>query len=196
LSSALPAKFRPGSRAGLLLALAVLCITQFVPGDVARLRYERTAVAAGEWWRLLSCHLIHYDALHLAMNLAGLVLLWLLYARDARARDWCIVALASALAIGGGLYFIEPDVAWYLGLSGVLHGVWAAGGIAACRRWPLEGGVTLALLAGKLAFELVHGPVSSGFGATLPVLTVAHRLGALGGLGAAVALRLWRRSLY
>ena len=191
------AKFRNEWRGGgLLLLLAGLCITQFVPGDVARLRYERQAVAAGEWWRLLSGHVIHYDAAHLAMNLAGLALLWLLYVGDARARHWCVVVLVAALSIGLGLYYLETDVVWYLGLSGVLHGVWAAGGVAAFRRWPLEAAVTLALLAGKLAVELLHGPLSSEFGASLPVLTVAHRFGALGGLGAALALRLWRRSLY
>jgi len=80
-------------------------------------------------------------------------------------------------------------------LSGALHGLWAGGGIACRKRWPLESAVTLALLLGKLALEAWYGPVSGLLGASLPVVTAAHRYGALGGAAAALALRVWRRPL-
>jgi rhomboid family GlyGly-CTERM serine protease len=194
---ALATKFRNEWRGrGFLLAASVLCVTQWlVPDAPARLRYERGLVAAGEWWRLASCHLVHYDAQHLAMNVAALALLWALFVTDLRARDWALVVLAAALAIDAGLYFREREVTWYLGLSGVLHGVWAAGGLAALRRSRLEGLATLALLAAKLLAELRFGALSSGLGAGLPVLTAAHRYGALGGGLAALALGRARRPL-
>jgi hypothetical protein len=69
----------------------------------------------------------------------------------------------------------------------VLHGVWAAGAVYAARRYPLEGGVTLALLAAKLALEQRYGALTVRDG-SLPVVTVAHLYGAIGGLGAAIAL--------
>jgi rhomboid family GlyGly-CTERM serine protease len=200
LTRATVAKFRSEWRARRLGALAgvaaaLVLVHALGAGAVARLRYERAAIAAGEWWRLLSCHLVHHDLWHLALNLGGFALLWSLYGGAARGRDWLVVALAAALGVGLGLWFGEPQLGWYLGLSGVLHGIWAAAGIAALGRWRLEALITLLLLAAKLAFEEAHGPLSMALGATLPVVTAAHRYGALAGLTAAAALRLWRRSL-
>lgn len=196
-----PVKFRlrellPPHAATLVVALAPL-VALSLAGDAATrlLRYDRTALANGEWWRLLGAHVVHYDPAHLAMNVAGLALLWWLFVRDARAREWALVGLASALTIDAGLWFLRPDLGWYVGLSGVLHGWWAAAGVAARARWPLEGWVTLGLLAVKLVLEQSQGPLAGELGATLPVVVDAHLYGALGGLAAALALRLGRARL-
>ncbi|MBS0374904.1 MAG: rhombosortase [Proteobacteria bacterium] len=192
------AKFRSIRDRGLigLAAFAALLVALSLGGDalVARLRYERAAIAAGEAWRLLTGQLVHHDARHLALNLAGLALLWLLYARDARPREWAVVGLASALAVGGLLYLLEPQIAWYLGLSGVLHGGWAAATVFGRRRWPLEANVSALLLAGKLVLER-FGSLGAALDPGLPVITVAHLYGALGGLAAALALARRRASL-
>jgi len=39
-------------------------------GDSANelLRYDRGAIAAGGWWRLLTAHIVHLDASHLVLN--------------------------------------------------------------------------------------------------------------------------------
>lgn len=184
-------------RAGALAACLAMLVALSLAGDAATLalRYDRTALAAGEWWRLLGAHVVHFDRAHLLMNLAGLVLLWWLFVRDARWRDWAITGLASALTIDAGLWFLDRDLTWYLGLSGVLHGWWAAAGLAARARWPLEGWVPLGLLAAKLALEQARGGLSTDFGATLAVVVDAHLYGALGGLVAALALRLGRTRL-
>ena len=191
---------RPASQRGpryprALAVCAVILLALSVAGDsvTARLRYERAALASGEWWRVLTAHVVHLDLRHLALNLAGLGALWWLYAGDARPRDWLIVALVSALAIGAGLYVLSPGVGWYVGLSGVLHGLWAAAAVAAWHRWRVESVVTLVVLAAKLAVEQIFGPLSAGVSSGLPVVTVAHLYGAVGGLVAALGLRLWRQ---
>lgn len=193
-------KFRGGARAR---AVAALAAAAFVPVLVwlagapaaALLRYERARVAAGEWWRLLGCHLVHADGRHLVLNLAGLALIGSLFVGDARLRDWLVVLLGAALAVGAGLYWLEPQIAWYVGLSGVLHGAWAAAAVFALGRWRLEALVTAALLAGKLALEARVGPLTAGLDAALPVVVAAHRFGAAGGLVAALAVRRPRASL-
>ena len=48
----------------------------------ALLRYDRSAIAAGGWWRLLTAHIVHLDAHHLILNELGLVLMWSLFAQD------------------------------------------------------------------------------------------------------------------
>ena len=50
----------------------------------ALLRYDRGAIAAGGWWRLLTAHLVHLDAHHLILNELGLVLMWSLFAGGLR----------------------------------------------------------------------------------------------------------------
>jgi rhomboid family GlyGly-CTERM serine protease len=192
-----PGKFRvlPRPRGALALALVVLaCLGLEAAGDPARvaLRYERGSVAAGEWWRLLGCHLVHYDGAHLALNLAGLALLWLLYSGDLAPRAAAAVALGAALAVGVGLYVFAPAVGWYLGLSGLLHGVWAAAGVAVARRSRLEAAGTLAVLAARLAYEHAGGSLAQHVGVLMPVVPVAHVFGAVGGLAVALGLGLWR----
>jgi rhomboid family GlyGly-CTERM serine protease len=200
LTEAALAKFRAAAHAHRLAALLAVAALLALPtlagsGAVARLRYERAAIAAGQWWRLLSGHLVHHDLRHLALNLAGLGLLWWLFAADARLREWLVVALAAALAVGAGLYVLEPAVGWYLGLSGVLHGGWAAAAAFAWRRSRFEALATAALLAAKLAAERWLGPLSGALDAALPVIVAAHLYGALGGVAAAAALRRPRAPL-
>src|SRR5271170_6383201 len=91
------------------------------------LRFDRGAIAAGGWWRLLTAHIVHLDVHHLILNELGLVLMWSLFAQDYDAVDWCIIVLSGALAISCGLWWLSPRVSWYVGASGVLHSVMAAG---------------------------------------------------------------------
>src|SRR5258708_22014316 len=39
------------------------------------LRYDRSAIAAGGWWRLATAHFVHPDLHHLALNVLRLVLI-------------------------------------------------------------------------------------------------------------------------
>ena len=176
-----------GAVSGLLQALG--------PGLILALRYDRIAIAHGQWWRLWSAHLVHLGWDHWLLNMAGLAGLWWLYVAEATRRDWLIVATASALFISAALYVASPAVEWYVGLSGVLHALWAAAAVAMWRHSRTEAAASLVLLAAKLVWEAMIGPLSSGPGDGLPVVTVAHRYGALGGLGCALALRLWRKPL-
>ena len=64
----------------------------------ALLRYDRSAIAAGGWWRLLTAHIVHLDAHHLILNELGLVLMWSLFAQDYAAEEWCAIVLSGAPA--------------------------------------------------------------------------------------------------
>src|SRR6202048_983400 len=112
-----------------LLALLLLLDLVLGLGDSANqlLRYDRSAIAAGGWWRLLTAPIVHLDAHHLLLNELGLVLVWSLFAQDFDAVEWCVIVLSGALAISSGLWWLSPHVTWYVGASGVLHSVMAAG---------------------------------------------------------------------
>jgi rhomboid family GlyGly-CTERM serine protease len=151
------------------------------------LRYERTAIAAGELWRLVSGNLVHASGQHLLLNLAGLGLAALLLPGEYSRREWSLIGLSSALAIAAGLWWGSPEVGWYVGLSGVLHGILAAGAFAWWQsrlRWMAI--VLTAILVAKLAGEQLFGAI--GWSGDLDVIVDAHLYGALGGAVAGVIL--------
>jgi rhomboid family GlyGly-CTERM serine protease len=179
-----------------VVALALLCLAFAAGGDEARElgRYERLAIENGEYWRLVTAHLVHLSAGHLWPNVAALAILGLLLDDVFRNADWWRVAAAAAAAIDLGLYLFQPGVHWYVGLSGVLHGVVAAGAVALfMHQRALAGALALGLTA-KLAFEQVYGAVpftAESVGG--PVVVSAHLYGALGGALAEVGARILRR---
>src|SRR5262245_48213898 len=94
------------------------------------LRYERDGVARGEYWRLLTGHLVHGSPLHLLLNSAGLALIAVLFPRDYSLAQWLFILFVSIAAMDVGFVWFEPQLAWYVGFSGVLHGALAAGAVA------------------------------------------------------------------
>jgi len=157
-------------------------------------RYERQAIESGEYWRLVSGHLVHLGFGHLWPNVAALAIIGLLFDDVFRSADWLRVGAASAAAIDLGLLALEPTVLWYVGLSGVLHGFVAAGALALLLRREVLGAVLGVGLVAKLAFEQTVGPVpftAQSVGG--PVVVAAHLYGAIGALLAEAAAQLARR---
>ena len=179
----------------LLVVCGLLLALQFCGGPAIHLlRYDRAAIAAGQWWRLLTAHLVHLNFRHAALDVAGLALLWALFARDLRPGQWAVIVLTAAAAIDCGLWLRDPSVQWYLGVSGVLHGVLAAGAFVGLRRGHLESWILAGLLLAKLIYEQIQGPMPFA-GSETPVVVDAHLYGGLGGLAAIITLRLGSRWL-
>jgi len=146
------------------------------------LRYDRGAIAAGGWWRLLTAHIVHLDAHHLVLNELGLVLMWSLFASDYDAIEWSVIVFAGALAISSGLWWLSPRVVWYVGLSGVLHSVMGAGAAKHLFERSWDRWILIAFLCAKLAYEQLGGPEP-------PLVVVdAHLYGALAGFTVGAAL--------
>jgi rhomboid family GlyGly-CTERM serine protease len=173
---------------GLVLAAALLLLP-LLGGEALKLawRYERGAIAAGQWWRFLTCHLVHLDAIHALLNAVGLALLWSLFARSHAWWQWLLAIGASMAAIGVGFWFVSTQLVWYVGASGVLHGVFACGCIALIRQRDRIGVIAAVIFAAKLAYEQWHGPLP--FESADLVVTVAHLYGAIGGAAMGLMLR-------
>jgi rhomboid family GlyGly-CTERM serine protease len=181
------------------VALLIVCAVILLPelaGEWARaaLRYERAAVASGEWWRLITAHLVHLDLEHAALNALGVVLMWSLFARDFSPRQWLVIVLTTFAAIDAGLWFRDTHVDWYVGASGALHGVMTAGTVAHVRRGDLDGWILAIFIIVKLLYEQWSGQLpfsQSG----VPVVVNAHLYGALGGLAMAAIMKPRREPL-
>ena len=173
-----------------LLAVCSLLLLPVLAGDAGReaLRYDRTALAGGQWWRLLSAHIVHLDFDHAALNSLGLVLMWALFARDYRPPQWLAIVLGSIAAIDVGLWMRDSTVAWYVGSSGALHGIMAAGTLAHLRRRDMDGAILAVFIVAKLAYEQSAGalPFTNSHAG---VVVDAHLFGTLGGAGIAACLK-------
>jgi rhomboid family GlyGly-CTERM serine protease len=182
-------------RAPLVLAFVLVAVQ--VLGAPAReaLAYDRVAILiGGEYWRLVTAHLLHYDLTHLAWNLAGLALVAWLFASEFDPRGWIAILVASTVAVDLGFLVLEPQLEWYVGFSGVLHGLMAAGLCAWLWRNPdaLTALVTI-LFALKLGWEHFMGALPfTASTLAIAVIHEAHTYGAIGGSAAALWL-LWRR---
>jgi len=155
-------------------------------GEPARelLRYDRAAVVAGEWWRLVTCSFVHLGWWHLLLNEIGVLVLALLCPEPLAAGVWVRRILLLALGMGLALHFLVPTAAWYVGFSGVAHGLFLLG---LGRQLKMEKDLIalgcLAFLVGKIGWELFAGvPVSDEQAIGGKVLVESHLYGSLSAL--------------
>jgi rhomboid family GlyGly-CTERM serine protease len=114
---------------------------------------------------------------------AGLGLIWLLFGSLLSPSVWLFHIVWASLSVGLGLLCFDPNLGWYVGLSGVLHGLFVAGLFAeygAQRKFAV---LVFAVFSAKLVWEQVYGPLpGSERAAGGNVVVNAHLYGALGGL--------------
>ena len=176
---------------------AVILVTlQLLPAQWHRaLWYDRQAIAAGEYWRLLTGNLVHLGWTHLALNISALLIgIWVFYpARNPIA--WAIAQVVCSLVSSLGLYFFSPQIPWCVGMSGALHGLLMIGAIDWIRQGDRVGWVLLAIWTAKLAWEQFEGPMPFST-ATVgsAIVTDVHLWGAIGGL-LYVAVEAWFRRI-
>lgn len=174
----------------LILASATIAIAFAGPSLQAALRYERGAILDLQWWRLFTGNFVHLGTTHLVLNLIGLGLVFALFRTAFTNAAWFAVFLVCCLSVSLGLLWFQPEVHWYVGLSGVLHGVFAAGALAMRRAQPRWSALCMVGLAMKIAIEQVAGdPWGTAALTGGPIVSSAHLYGALGGL---IGLA-WRR---
>jgi rhomboid family GlyGly-CTERM serine protease len=177
-------------------AVAVVALN-FIPGAGETLQYERVRLAA-EPWRLFTGHAVHVNLAHALLNAAAWLIVARLFANDIGARQQAIVIGIACVLISVGLAWLWPQIAWYRGLSGVVHalyfagaGRWLADVIAARRRSLAAAYLPLILFGAGWIKVLLEQP-----GDTLPyadwlgaaVVPQAHLIGAACGTVLGVAL--------
>ena len=185
----MPASLRPWY---LPLGLSLLVTLLALGGSelATQLRFDRAALGQGQWWRLFSAHLVHLGGSHTALNVAGLALIWGLVGGAFDERQWLGIMAGLMLGISLGLWLFNPQLGWYVGLSGVLHGMLAAGALAQLRRGERQAMVLLLLVGAKLVWEQWSGPLP-GSEATAggAVIVDAHLYGGIIGLLPGALLR-------
>ncbi len=171
-----------GQWLALLLFIALALLTFYVSDKP--LHYERQAILGGQWWLLFSGNFTHTAASHLWLNLTAWLLIWMYAQGRVPLYLWITAAVVCSASTGLGLLLFNPEIHWYVGLSGVLHGMLAVTAICC---WQRERDWTAPLLLAaaiiKLTAEQMHGPLPGTADlADVPVVTDAHLYGFAGGL--------------
>lgn len=141
-----------------LLLVMLSILLQLMPESVRNhLVYQRIAIEQGEWWRLLTGHILHTNYWHLLLNLLGLLFIMSLHARHQRylALIWQLLFHATFISLA--LYFWQPQILTYVGLSGVLHALLCWGAIMDIRGKDYTGWLLLAGITGKVGWEQFQG---------------------------------------
>jgi rhomboid family GlyGly-CTERM serine protease len=173
----------------LLLFVAVFAIAQLLQQSGIELRLLSTTLDDQAWHRLLTGHLVHTNWPHMLMNSAALLITLLLFPVYGKARLLGGCVLWDALFISLGLLLLFPQIGWYAGFSGVVHGLLMTGALLAFRE-PVSK-ILLVLLVAKVGWEVWTGGESlSTELIEAPVIFEAHLLGLIAGALAALPLQL------
>ncbi len=174
------------------ITLALLSVLFAIIGNSATelLRYQSDLFNTGEVWRLLSGNLVHLGWSHMILNVLGLGLIWGLFWNTFETRIWPLITLISAITVTLGLYWLIPEMVWYVGLSGLLHGLFVAGAIGGIRRGDRREAILLVAIIGKLLWEQIYGPLPGTADMVGgPVIVESHLFGAIGGAMAALIFK-------
>lgn len=181
-----------------LLIVAATSLVIALIGEDAKLalRFDRHAIADHQWWRVLTGNLAHLSWNHLWMNLAGLAMIYFIYERQLTHRLWWLNFLVCSLAVGIGLLLLNPQLNWYVGLSGTLHGLLLTGIVINIAKKEKLDYLLFVLVTGKLLWEHYAGALpGSAETAGGPVIVDAHLYGAIAGgvMGVVYAFFLGRK---
>ncbi len=181
------------------LLCAAALLLHAIPATASHLEFART-LAAAQPWRILGCHLVHWNASHLFWDVLTLAVLGTWCERFARTR-LVVAVTVSALSIPPAVALLVPALESYRGLSGIDAALCALLGVQLLRtpgavRWCA--GVALGGLLLKACYEYATGQTlfAAAGGSFVPV-PLAHLVGGAAGLMAGVlpGVKRWGASL-
>jgi rhomboid family GlyGly-CTERM serine protease len=133
----------------------VLALTEPMSNNL--FAYDRNQLNHFQWWRLITGHFLHTNTSHLLLNLTGLTLLWALHGHHYKMPRYLIQFLVLCLGTSIGLYYFAHQMQWYVGLSGVLHGLFVIGAYFDIRQKLRSGWAILIGVWIKVIYEQVFG---------------------------------------
>jgi hypothetical protein len=184
-----------------LLIVCVACVIAFL--GFPSLQYQSDATPPDKVLLAFAGQFAHMSTQHLSLNLLGLLMLAWGFAPWRTLKKDLMFFTAGFFGVALGL-LLHPEVLWYKGLSGALHGLFLgyAAQILICdTRKPVKWVAVLLIIGAvfKLWLELNQPGLIPGVGSNQePVLHAAHRWGALAGMivgvACGVSIRLWAKN--
>lgn len=169
--------------ASFIIGIMMLVLTAFEPYLFNSLSLDPTRTTQGEYWRILTANLVHFGWAHTLMNTVALVLCTVALLSEESLQKYLWLLLFCCLAVGLGIFWLNPEYNPYAGLSGAIHGLIVAG-LLQTRAYPLWIKITgLVLISGKLVQENLPGYEATDLQQLIPaaVAVESHVYGAIAG---------------
>jgi len=108
-----------------LLCIVVVCLFVEVFRDSLNsiLRYQSDWNETGQYWRLISGHFVHLGMSHFLVNTLGLIAIWFMYGYVYSNKVWAVFIIACCTSMSLAFAYFDSHLEWYVGLSGLLHGL-------------------------------------------------------------------------
>lgn len=171
------------------LSVMTGAIVSYLSADVsACLVYDRQAILNGEFWRLLTSHLVHFNLPHLVFDLSAFGLAgWVIEMRGCRHFGWLCIAMGACISLF--LMLMKTEIAFYGGLSGPACGAFvylALCGLQDSRPWGFISRMVLFMIALKIVIEALQGEffLKSMAAASVEPIWEAHAIGSAVALSA------------
>jgi rhomboid family GlyGly-CTERM serine protease len=145
------------SLAPLLIVIISIILALTEPLSSNMFAYDRNQLNNLQLWRLITGHFLHTNTTHLLLNTAGLTLLWALHGHYYKTPRYLMQFFVLSLGTAIGLYLFADQMQWYVGLSGVLHGLFVIGAYFDIRQNFKTGWLMLIGVWLKVAHEQIYG---------------------------------------
>jgi rhomboid family GlyGly-CTERM serine protease len=144
--------------------MAALSLLLYFSSDASTfLQYDRTLIADGELWRIITGHFTHWSFDHFLWCTITFIALGSICERLNR-KGFIISLSASAIIIPVVSWFVDPEMLFYRGLSGICSSIFIVGAVLmiqqsfADKDWanlilPSVGGI---LFFCKIVFEFIN----------------------------------------
>ncbi len=141
----------------LLIAISLVCLgLQFEP-MLSLAEWHRQLILDGQWWRILSGNFTHTNFAHLGMNLAALWIISFIFKPTAKL--WLFSLMVISVLVGLLNFF--SDMTTYVGLSGVLHGLFACFALKEALDGRTSSWLLVVGVVAKVTWELTMGASQS-----------------------------------
>ena len=182
------------------ISLAILSLVFYCSGDAAAfLQYDRSAIANGEAWRIITGHFAHWSLDHFLWCTITFLVLGSI-CEKLNKKGFIISLAASAIIIPFACWFLAPGMILYRGLSGLCSSIFILGSglmirnALVDREWlhvilPAAGGV---LFFAKILYEFIYGQTlfvqSNELFSPVPL---AHLVGGIVGLATVLFMHFY-----
>ena len=167
-----------------IIAIVALIFSCALVGDelTLLLRFERKAILEGELYRLFTAHIVHLNWVHSLLNITAAVIGWRLLKDSMSSQQWILSIVICSLIISI-LLFCIPDLQWYVGFSGIVHGLMLQGLVLEQHLRFVKKALLICALFLKVFYEYWQGSSSAEIELINGNIVVeAHLFGLLAGL--------------
>lgn len=165
--------------------MGLICLTSLLPAStVHSLALVHDEVSKGEIWRIFTSQFVHLGFNHTMLNLVGYLIVSASFREDISPKEEMITLAICSLGVGLGIYLFNPEIGWYVGLSGAIYGILTHYLIIGWQRSAILSGFFGVYLIGKFIYEqMIAGPDTVTAGLIGGAVAIdSHLYGAITGL--------------